>query len=356
MSKEVQILDVTVRDGSYAIDYKYKPSQVAEIAAALDKAGVHLIEVSHGCGLGARENLGIAAAASDREYVEAAKKAVKRAKVGVIAGPEAVTKKHNIDEVAKSVDFIRFAANCDNVRAVEGNLAYTKGLKIECFFQMMRASRLEPKKFLEAAATVEKMGASTVYVVDTAGHFMPNEVKKLISQIKEKLSIKVGFHGHNNLGLAVANTIAAVEAGADCVDASLRGMGRASGNAQMETLVSLMKRMGLAKEIDLDVLLQAAERFIEPIMPAQRGISRMDVTTGDANIDLYPMSLFELLAKDSGAGFTDFIRRLAAHKDMTEVDFRQVAQTIRHFGGDPERIFRKYGIDKAIKAMKDDTI
>ncbi len=356
MTKEVQILDVTIRDGSYAIDYKYKPAQVAEISAALDKAGIQMIEVSHGCGLGARENLGIAAAASDREYVEAAKQAVKQAKVGVIAGPDVVTKKRDIDSVAKHVDFIRFAANCDNVRAVEPNLAYAKKLNIDCFFQMMRASRLDPKKFLEAAATVEKMGASTVYVVDTAGHFMPNEVKKLISQMKERLSVKVGFHGHNNLGLAVANTVAAIEAGADAVDASLRGMGRASGNAQLEALVSLMKRMGLAKGIDLDLLLQAAEKFIEPVMPAQKGISRMDITTGDANIDLYPMSLFELLAKDSGAGFTDFIRRLAAHKDMTEVDFRQVAETIRHFGGDPERIFKKYGIDKAIKAMKDDTI
>jgi 4-hydroxy 2-oxovalerate aldolase len=142
MNRNVQILDVTVRDGSYAINYQYQPEQVAKIAAALDRAGIDLIEVSHGCGLGARENLRIPAAASDREYVQAAKSAVKKARVGVIAGPEIVTKKENIDSVAKSVDFIRFAANCDNVRIVETNLNYAKRLGIECFFQMMRASRL----------------------------------------------------------------------------------------------------------------------------------------------------------------------------------------------------------------------
>jgi len=355
MQRDVQILDVTIRDGSYAINYQYKPEQVAAIAKDLDAAGIHLIEVSHGCGLGARENLKIPAAASDREYVEAAKKAVKNAKIGVIAGPEIVTKKENIDSVAKNVDFIRFAANCDNVRTVETNLNYAKRLNIECFFQMMRATRLPPKKLIESAKEVEKMGASTVYLVDTAGHFLPKEVSKIISLMKEKLSIKVGFHGHNNLGLAIANTIAAIEAGADSVDASLLGMGRAGGNAQLEAVVSLMKRMGYAKNIDLDRLLHAAEKYIAPIMPPCKGISRIDLTTADANIDLYPMSFFELLAKESGADFTAFVRKLASFGEMTEADLPQIEETIRHFGGDVDAIFKKYGIDKALKKIKDDS-
>lgn len=349
MSKDIQILDVTIRDGSYAINYQYTPRQVAAVAADLDAAGIPLIEVSHGCGLGARENLKIPAAASDREYVEAAKKAVKRAKIGVIAGPEVVTKKENIEAVAKNVDFIRFAANCDNVRIVESNINHAKRLDIECFFQMMRASRLEPKKLLASAKEVEKMGASTVYLVDTAGHFLPKEVEKIISEMKEKLSIKVGFHGHNNLGLAIANTIAAIEAGADSVDASLLGMGRAGGNAQLEALVSLIKRMGYAKNIDLDLLLKAAEKHIAPIMPPNKGISRIDITTADVNIDLYPMSFFELLAKESGTDFTSFIRKLASFSEMTEAELPQIEQTIKHFGGDVDVIFKKYGIDKIKK-------
>lgn len=350
--KEIQILDVTIRDGSYAINYQYTPKQVAAVAADLDKAGIPLIEVSHGCGLGARENLKIPAAASDREYVEAAKKAVKRAKIGVIAGSEIVTKKENIDSVAKNVGFIRFAANCDNVRLVESNLNHAKRLGIECFFQMMRASRLESKKLLQSAKTVEKMGASTVYLVDTAGHFMPKEVSKIISEMKDKLKIKVGFHGHNNLGLAIANTLAAIEAGADSVDASLLGMGRAGGNAQLEALVSLMKRLGYAKNIDLDRLLHAAEKHIAPVMPPAKGISRIDITTADANVDLYPMSFFELLAKESGADFTAFIRKLASFNKMTEADLPQIEETIRHFGGDVEAIFKKYGIGQATETQR----
>lgn len=356
MQKDVEILDVTIRDGSYAIDYQYRPSQVSLIVAALDDASIPLVEVSHGCGLGARENMGIEAYASDREYVEAAKKAARKAKIGVIAGPDIVTKRKNIDEVADKVDFIRFAANCDNVGIVEPNLTYAKKLGVDCYFQMMRSSRLEMKKLLESAKKVEKMGASTVYLVDTAGHFMPADVKRIVSEMKDKLSIKVGFHGHNNLGLAIANTIAAIEAGADSVDASLLGIGRASGNAQLEALVSLMKRMGLAKDIKFDRLLTAAERYIAPIMPPQTGISRIDLTTGDANLDLYPMSIFELMAKDADIDFTAFIRQLASYKDMTEVDVKWVADAIREFGGDPDTIFKKFGIDKAMRKMKDDSV
>lgn len=346
MPKEPLILDVTIRDGSYAIDYQYQPEQVAQITSALDEAGIPLIEVSHGCGLGARENLNIPAAASDAEYVMAAKKACKKAKIGVIAGPEHVTKKGNIDSVADHVDFIRFAANCDDVKIVEANLKYAQEKGIECFFQMMRSTRLPLEKFITSAKQVEKMGASLVYVVDTAGHFLPEEIAKVIKTLKKELSIKVGFHGHNNLGMAIANTLAAIQAGADSVDASLLGMGRAGGNAQLEALVSLMKRLGLAKDIDLDLLLEAAEKFITPIMPSQKGISRIDITTADANIDLYPLSLFELLAKECRANFVEFIRYLAQFKDMTEVGFPQLEKTISHFGGDPDVIFAKFNIKR----------
>jgi len=344
MAREVQILDVTIRDGSYAINYQYTPDQVASVAADLDAAGIPLIEVSHGCGLGARENLKIPSAASDREYAEAAKRAVKKAKIGVIAGAEIVTKKENIDAVADHVDFIRFAANCDRVRIVESNLEYAKKIGKECFFQMMRASRLEHKKLIASAKEVEAMGATTVYLVDTVGHFLPKEVFKIISEMKEKLKIKVGFHGHNNLGLAIANSLAAIEAGCDSVDASLLGMGRAGGNAQLEALVSLMKRTGFARKINLDLLLAAAEKHIAPIMPPSKGISRIDITTADSNIDLYPMKFFELMAKESDADFTAFIRKIASFKDMTEVDIPQLAETISHFGGDAAAIFAKYGI------------
>lgn len=344
MPKEPLILDVTVRDGSYAIDYQYRPEQVAEIASALDQAGIPLIEVSHGCGLGARENLNIPAAASDADYVMAAKKACKKAKIGVIAGPGHVTKKGNIDSVAGHVDFIRFAANCDDVKSVESNLNYAKEKGIECFFQMMRATRLPLNKLISSAKQVEKMGASLVYVVDTAGHFLPNEVTEIIKSLKKELSIQVGFHGHNNLGMAIANTLTAIQAGADSVDASLLGMGRAGGNAQLEALVSLMKRFGFAKDIDLDLLLQAAQKYIAPIMPPQKGISRIDIATADANIDLYPVTLFEILAKECRADFVEFIRYLAEFKNMTEVGFPQLKETISHFGGDPDVIFAKYNI------------
>ncbi len=139
-SREISILDVTIRDGSYTINYQYTPEQVERIVGALGSAGIDFVEVSHGCGLGASENLGIPAAASDLDYVTAAKKAAGGAKVGVIGGGPPVTLEKDIDPIIEAVDFIRFAANCDNPKNVESNIRYAKKLRpdLTIFMQMMR--------------------------------------------------------------------------------------------------------------------------------------------------------------------------------------------------------------------------
>lgn len=338
---DIFILDVTIRDGSYAIDYKYTPEQVSAIAGALDAAGVDCIEVSHGCGLGARENLGIPAAASDAEYVRAAKGAVKRSKIGVIAGPPPVTQARDIDSVIADVDFIRFAANCDKPRMVEENIAYARKMKprLRVFFQLMRSSRRPKRDILKAAREVESMGADIVYLVDTAGHFIPEEVHEIIGTLAAKLKIGVGFHGHNNLGLAIANTLAAIDAGAQSVDASLKGIGRAGGNAQIEALVSLLHRRGLARKIDLDGLLKAGLELVRPIMPPQKGIEDADILTADANVDLYPLDLYRRIADAAGVGFAAFVRALARQIDV-EADFKAIAKAIRAAGADPAAVFR----------------
>ncbi len=333
-------MDVTIRDGSYAINYQWSLGQVAQIAGALDKAGIHYIEVSHGCGLGAAETMGLPAAASDAEYVRSAKSVVKKAKIGVIAG--AVTRLKDIDLVIDDIDFIRFATNVNGPRTVEENLNYTKKKrpKLPIFFQLMRSSRLPKSEILGAARTAQEMGAGVVYLVDTAGHFIPQEVEDIVSTLAAKLKIKIGFHGHDNLRMAVANSLAAIRAGATHVDASLRGMGRAGGNAQIEALVSLMKRTGHARNIDLDALTEAAEKFVAPVMPPTAGISQIDLLTADANIDLYPLGFYEAIAEAANFNFIQFMRAIASEKDVVDVGDDAIRRAIIKLKGDPEMVFK----------------
>lgn len=329
--KDVTILDVTIRDGSYAINYQYTPEQVKNIAAALDNAGLDYIEVSHGCGLGARDNLKIPSAASDKEYVLAAKNAVRKAKIGVIAGPSPVTQQKDIDSVINEVDFIRFAANCDNPGILEKNISYAlkKKPKLTVFMQLMRSTRRPLSVLLKSGKIAEDMGVNVMYLVDTAGHFLPEEVFKIVSALKSKLRIGIGFHGHNNMGLAIANTLAAIRAGAVSVDASLRGMGRAGGNAQLEALASLLKRNGLGKRLTFDLLVAAGEKFIAPIMPDTHGIEPEDLLTADANIDLYPLEVYQQIAKETGVGFIEFIRTLAADRTLVEAGPNEINRALK---------------------------
>lgn len=349
---KISILDVTVRDGSYAIDYQYTPAQVAAVAGALDAAGIDYAEVSHGCGLGAAENLGYASAATDAEYVRAAKGAVRKTKVGVIAGPEPVTTRRDIDSVIRDVDFIRFAANCDDPGAVEAHATYTLRLRprLPLFLQLMRSTRRQKKELVAAGRQAEAMGFAAVYIVDTAGHFTPDETGDVIAALAAKLRIAVGFHGHDNLNLAVANTIAAVDAGATSVDASLKGIGRAGGNAQLECLVAALKRRGLLRKIDLEKLIEAGESLVKPIMPPRHGAAAIDLRTAVANVDLPPLGIADRIAAAAGMPLARIIASLGRGASAVEIGPRDFWRALQKLGARPSEVFAKAGLSAPLPA------
>lgn len=348
--KDISILDVTIRDGSYAIDYQYEPEKVAAIAKALDEAGVDFIEVSHGCGLGASENLGFRARATDAQYVRAARDATKRIKIGVIAGPEPTTFTRDIDTIIYDVDFIRFAANVDDPDSVESNIRYARKKRkdLMIFFQLMRSNRASKKQILTAAKRIESMGVDTLYVVDTAGHMLPEETAEIISELSSALRMRIGFHGHDNLSLAIANTLAAVDAGAMSVDASLKGVGRSAGNAQLEVLVSLLQRKGLLGHIDLDALLIAGDTEVEPLMRDYCKISSIDIITANANIDVYPLVRYEEIADKANINLLDLIAALGKDSDVVEANTESLLRALKKLGvKNPEGVLSPDGAKAA---------
>ncbi|MBI4126111.1 MAG: hypothetical protein HY465_01320 [Deltaproteobacteria bacterium] len=338
MAQSLQILDVTIRDGSFVINFQYTPEQVANIVGALDRSGIPYIEIAHGMGLGAAENVGAPAGATDLEYIRAARQKVRRAKLGAIAVPFHTTNEKNILQMLGLLDFVRIVAYADDVRPSLKMASLARRNGFDVFFQMIRSARVSPQRLLDQAKRVEGAGARVVYVVDTAGYYLPQDVARVVQLLKNKLSIQVGFHGHDNLNLGVANALAAVKAGVDFVDASLRGFGRGAGNTKLESLVVLLQRQGLLRHIKLDVLLDAAERYVDPLTPHDRGKGNADLLTAASNVDLFPLSFGEQLASALNVPFARLVRTLGKNVHSAQQSRSEWKQVIRLLGGQPHRL------------------
>ena len=264
--KQTQILEATLRDGSYLIDFQFTAEDTERLTRALDRLGMRLIEVGHGVGVGASPSKG-AAAASDLDYVKAARAGAKHAQVGMFCIPGIAT----LDQLRACVDaglqFVRIGANVDAVATTEEFIGEARKMGLLVFCNFMKSYAMKLEAFAAVARVSADFGAQCLYVVDSAGGMLPDEVKRYTEAVIESVNLPVGFHGHNNMGLAVANSLAAIDAGATIVDTTLLGMGRSSGNAPTETMVSLLQRVhGACEGMDETLYVELAERAIAPLM------------------------------------------------------------------------------------------
>lgn len=266
MKDRIRIVDTTMRDGSHAMSHSFTREQVRKIAAGLDEAGLDIIEISHGDGLaGSSINYGFSAT-EDMELIEEAASVIKHARLGALLLPGIGTIADLKEAHRRGVRAVRIATH---VTEADVSLQHIKAAKDMGMFTagfLMMVHMAEPKQILEQAKLFEDAGVDYVNLADSAGHLLPEEVRARVGLLTEKLSIPVGFHAHNNLGLAAANSLAAVEAGASYIDGTCRGLGAGAGNCQIEVLAALLERKGCQTGINLDKLLQTAEEAVEPIM------------------------------------------------------------------------------------------
>jgi 4-hydroxy 2-oxovalerate aldolase len=259
MSKYLRIVDTTLRDGMHSVAHQFTPDQMIPIVRALDDAGIDVVEVSHGDGLGGSCLQYGKAAASDEEYLKAVAPVMRRSKLAVLLLPGVGTKT-DLDKAADlGAKVVRVATHVTEADISEQHvgLAKNRNLEVMCFLMMAHLATIET--MLQNAKLMEGYGADVVYVVDSAGHMLPGEVRERVAAMKTALRCQIGFHGHNNLGLAIGNNLAAIEAGVDVVDGSLRAFGAGGGNAPTETLVAVLKRMGANIGADLYKTLDAAK-------------------------------------------------------------------------------------------------
>jgi 4-hydroxy 2-oxovalerate aldolase len=266
MSGDVRLVDVTLRDGMHAVDHQFTPDQMADVAAALDAADMDVVEMSHGDGMGGSSiNYGFAAA-STGTYLDAVHPELTDTELSVLLLPGIGTVEDLELAASRGADVLRIATHVTEADVSAEHFDYATDMGLEANGLLMLSHMAEPETVLEQARLMEAYGADAVYVMDSAGALLPDDVRERVALLDEELSIDIGFHAHNNLGLAIGNTLAALDAGAVTVDGCLRGLGAGSGNAQMEVLVGTMEKAGYDVGPDLFGTMDAAADVLDPML------------------------------------------------------------------------------------------
>lgn len=252
----MKILDTTVRDGSYAVNFKFSTKDVQDLVSKSQKIGIEYIEIGHGQGLNASSFEHGYALQTDTEYMDAARDAANNSKLGFFCIP-GIARVEDID-VAKihKMDFIRIGINAMNYKESIPYVDRCLNDGLEVFVNFMKSYSFLPEEIANASNELYKRGVRCVYIVDSAGSMSASEIDKYITAIRNESNVHIGFHGHNNLGLAVDNTLYCIEKGVDFVDCTFQGLGRSLGNAPLEQVVMVMERRGYKTGFDIPRVLE----------------------------------------------------------------------------------------------------
>lgn len=313
---DVRLVDMTLRDGMHAVDHQFTPDQMAEIAGALEDAEMDVVEMSHGDGMGGSSiNYGFAAADTET-YLDAVAPQLSNSDLAVLLLPGIGTVEELELAAEGGADICRIATHVTEADVSAEHFEYVTEVGLEADGLLMLSHMEPPETVLEQAKLMEEYGADAVYVMDSAGAMLPGDARERVSLLAEELSIEVGFHAHNNLGLGIGNTLAAVDAGATTVDGCLRGLGAGSGNAQIEVLAAALEKAGYEIGPDLFGTMDAAEDVLLPML------------TGDTMPELDNDSLVLGYA----GVYSSFLRHARRVSDRYDLDPREVLIELGEMG------------------------
>ncbi|MGR5237714.1 4-hydroxy-2-oxovalerate aldolase [Vibrio alfacsensis] len=300
-NRDVILHEMSLRDGMHAKRHQITVDEMVAVATNLDEAGVPLIEVTHGDGLGgASLNYGFPAH-TDEEYLTAVIPKMKQAKVSALLLPGIGTVDHLRMAHDLGVSTIRVATHCTEADVSQQHIGLARELGMDTVGFLMMAHMASPEKLLEQAKLMESYGANCIYCTDSAGYMLPEDVTSRIALLRDSLNpeTQIGFHGHHNLGMSIPNSLAAIDAGAKRIDASAAGLGAGAGNTPLEVMVAVLNRMNIRHGVDLYKVMDVAEDIITPMMEQPIRIDRDALTLGYAGV----YSSFLLFAKRAEAKF-----------------------------------------------------
>jgi len=293
--KKVTVHDMTLRDGMHPKRHLMTLDQMKTVACGLDAAGVPLIEVTHGDGLGGSSvNYGFPAH-TDEEYLGAVVPLMKQARVSALLIPGIGTVDHLLMAKDLGVKTIRVATHCTEADVSEQHIGKSRALGLDTVGFLMMAHMASPEKLVTQALLMESYGANCIYITDSAGYMLPDDVRARLGAVRSALKsdTELGFHGHHNMAMGVANSIAAIEVGANRIDAAAAGLGAGAGNTPMEVFIAVCARMGIATGVDVYKIQDVAEDLVVPMMDHAIRIDRDSLTLGYAGV----YSSFLLFAK-----------------------------------------------------------
>jgi 4-hydroxy 2-oxovalerate aldolase len=281
-SIDVRVTDSTLRDGSHAVRHRFSEGQVRRVAAALDRAGVPVIEVTHGDGLGGSSFTYGESATDERILIRAAAEVAVHARIAVLMLPGIGT----MDDMRAARDagasVVRIATHCTEADIAVQHFGLARELGMETVGFLMMAHTQPPDVLARQARIMADAGAQCVYVTDSAGALVLEQAADRVAALAAELGAdsQVGFHGHQNLGVAVANTVAAIRSGATQVDGCTRGLGAGAGNTPTEVLVAVLDKLGIRTGIDTLSVIDLAEDVVRPIMDDECVVNRMSLLMG----------------------------------------------------------------------------
>jgi len=285
-SRKIQLHDMCLRDGMHAKRHQISIEETIRLSTALDEAGVDRIEIGHGDGLGgASLNYGFSAH-TDEEYIEAVVPNMKQAKVSVLLLPGIGTVDHLRMAHSYGVHTVRVAAQCTEADVTKQHISLSSELGLDTVGFLMMAHMLEPDALLKQAKLMESYGANCIYCTDSAGYMLQDDVQSRIETLRAGLKpeTEIGFHGHHNMALGVANSLTAVAAGADRIDGSAAGLGAGAGNTPLEIFNAVVTRMGAATKADVFKLMAVAEEVVVPMMEKPIRVDRDSLVLGYAGV------------------------------------------------------------------------
>jgi 4-hydroxy 2-oxovalerate aldolase len=279
--RRILISDPTLRDGSHAVQHQITAQQIAAYATAADAAGIPVVEVGHGNGLAASSLQVGESLTDDAGMLKVARECLKRSKLGIHDIPGFATIERDLKPALEmGVDVVRVACHCTEADITQRHIGFVRSKGKEAFGVLMMSHMASREVLVEEAMKMESYGAEAVIVMDSAGAYLPADVTDRVGALVGRLNIPVGFHGHNNLGMGVANAIAAADAGATILDGTARGFGAGAGNAQLEVLVPVLERMGYSTGIDLYKVLDAAEVAERELIRTMPSIGTLSIISG----------------------------------------------------------------------------
>lgn len=314
MSK-IKIFDCTLRDGNHALKHQLTKDNIEDYCLAMDGSGVYTIMVGHGNGLGASSLQVGLALLDERTMLQTAKKNLERTKLGIYMIPGFGTIKDNLEPaIQDGVELFEIGCHCTEADTTREHIEYLCNRGLETYGVLMMYHMASPEKILEEARKMQSYGAKGVILMDSAGASTPEMVQRVISLLADNLHVQVGFHPHNNMGLAVGNAYTAICEGATIIDGTLRGFGAGAGNCQLEDIVAVLERTGKRTGIDLYKMLDASDRVMPDIMGKEFGQDSISIVSGQAGV----FSAFKIhvlnAAKEFGVDPRDILRELGKRK------------------------------------------